>query len=429
MLTIDDTRVESLGPPRVESPLGTDEIVKFVAESTRIQLDVKIGPDMPQHEDLSFECAGPREKLFFEPDQVTAAIVTCGGLSPGLNTVIRSAFYELFHHYGVKRVLGIRKGYRGLSPAAEEAPILLTPEMVDDITYLGGSFLGSSRGSQDPASTVDYMEKAGINLLLCVGGDGTQRGANEIAIEVRRRGSQIGIVGVPKTIDNDIPFVWMSFGYATALEKAGEVIRAGHVEARGAPNGIVVVRLMGRHAGFIAAGAALASGEANFVLVPEVEFPLKGKGGFLEALEKRILDRAHALIVIAEGAGQHLIEAEHAGHDASGNPRYYDNGPWLCDHIKLHFAERGIPINLKYMDPSYLIRSVPSNAWDRILSDRMARYAVHAGMAGKTGVMIGSIHNRLIHVPIQTVIRRQKRMEPTSDLWRAVLSATGQPRW
>jgi 6-phosphofructokinase 1 len=221
----------------------------------------------------------------------------------------------------------------------------------------------------------------------------------------------------------------MSFGYATALEKAGDVIRAAHVEARGAPNGVVIVRLMGRHAGFIAAGAALASGEANFVLVPEVEFPLEGEGGFLDALEQRIVDRVHALVVIAEGAGQHLIQAEHSEHDASGNPKFFDNGPWLCDHIKAHFAKRDIPINLKYMDPSYLIRSVPSNAWDRILSDRMARYAVHAGMAGKTDVMIGSIHNRLIHVPIATVIRERKRMEPASDLWSAVLSATGQPRW
>jgi 6-phosphofructokinase 1 len=429
MLTQEDTQVDSLGPSQHDSPLGADEPVEFVADSTRIRHEVKIGPDLPRQDDLTFECAGPRARLFFDPAQVTAAIVTCGGLSPGLNTVIRSAFYEFHHHYGVNRVMGIRKGYRGLNPAVGEEPFVLTPDMVDDITYLGGSFLGSSRGSQDPAVTVDYLEQAGINVLLCVGGDGTQRGAHDIAAEVRRRGTSIAVVGVPKTIDNDIPLVWMSFGYATALETAGEVIRAAHVEARGAPNGLVVVRLMGRHAGFIAAGAALASGEANFVLVPEVEFPLEGEGGFLDALEKRIVDRAHALVVIAEGAGQHLIQAEHAGHDDSGNPKFHDNGPWLCGHIKEHFAKRDIPINLKYMDPSYLIRSVPSNAWDRILSDRMARYAVHAGMAGKTDVMIGSIHNRLIHVPIATVIREQKRMEPTSDLWSAVLSATGQPRW
>jgi 6-phosphofructokinase 1 len=429
MIKPEDTRIENLGPCQFESPLGIDEPITFVADSTRIRYDVKTGPDIPRHDDLDFECAGPRARLFFNPGEVTAAIVTCGGLSPGLNTVIRSSFYELHHHYGVKRVLGIRKGYRGLNPEVGEEPLLLTPDMVDDITYLGGSYLGSSRGSQDPGAIVDFMEQKGIRVLLCVGGDGTQRGAHDIATEVRRRNAPIAIVGVPKTIDNDIPFVWMSFGYATALETAGEVIRAAHVEARGAADGVVVVRLMGRHAGFIAAGAALASGEANFVLVPEVEFPLEGEGGFLDALEKRMRERSHALVVIAEGAGKHLIAAEDLGHDASGNPRFVDNGPWLCDHIKRHFAKCGISINLKYLDPSYYIRSVPSNAWDRILSDRMARYAVHAGMAGKTDVMVGSIHNQLIHVPIRTVTSNQKRMEPNSDMWSAVLSATGQPRW
>jgi 6-phosphofructokinase 1 len=379
--------------------------------------------------DLSFEKAGPRERIFFFPSGTTAALVTCGGLSPGLNNVIRSAFLELTHNYGVRRVLGIREGFRGLNPASGLDPIEITPEFVHDINGLGGTVLASSRGPQDPAVIVDTLEKQRIDILLCVGGDGTQRAAHAIHQEIHRRGLPRAVVGIPKTIDNDIPYVWMTFGYATALEKAAEVLRAAHIEALGAPNCIGLVKVMGRDAGFIAAGAAVASQEANFVLVPEVPFPLEGDDGFLAALERRIQQRGHALVVVAEGAGQHLFEQGDRARDASGNVRYENVGLFLRDRILGRFAERSIPVSLKYLDPSYLIRSVPANAWDRILSDRMARTAVHAGMAGKTDVMIGFHHNTLIHIPIPTAIAERRRMEVSSDLWNAVLSTTGQPRW
>ncbi len=428
MLTADELAISTLGPCEYESPL----VVKgrhFVDEAVRVRVKRHIGDAPPETGELSFEEAGPRRKIFFNPAETTAAFVTCGGLSPGLNNVIRSGFLELTYNYGVKRVLGIRNGYAGLNPDSGLEPTFMTQRSVQSIHHLGGTVLGSSRGMHEPAILVDFLEAREIDILFCIGGDGTQRGAHALQKEVAKRGLSKSIIGIPKTIDNDVPYVELSFGYVTALEVASEVLRGAHVEATGAPNGVGLVKLMGRAAGFIAAGAAIASQEANFVLVPEVPFPLEGPGGFLEALERRLLTRGHALIVVAEGAGQHLFEAADAERDASGNPRFRDIGVFLRERIKAHFAERKLTANLKYIDPSYAIRSVPANAWDRILTDRMARAAVHAGMAGKTDAMMGYWNQEIVHVPIAASVSQDKHMALESDLWNAVLATTGQPDW
>ena len=317
----------------------------------------------------------------------------------------------------------------GLNPANGLTPIELTTDFVAEIHTAGGTVLGSSRGPQDPCVTVDFLERERIDILFCLGGDGTQRGAHAIYEEVARRGLPKSIVGIPKTIDNDIPYVQMTFGYLTALEKAEEVLRGAHVEANGAPNGIAIVKLMGRDAGFIAAGAALASDEANFVLVPEVPFPLEGEHGLLAALQRRMAARHHALIVVAEGAGQHLFAAVEPTCDASGNARHQDIGVFLRDRIQAHFQTSGFPVNIKYIDPSYLIRSVPANTWDRILAHQMGRHAAHAGMAGRTDLLIGYWNGELIHIPIRTSVATKKHLDLTGDMWTGVLSATGQPRW
>ena len=428
MLSQSDLGIKTLGPCEHESPLVAKGRT-FADESIRVRVKRHIGDAPPETGELSFEEAGPRRTIFFNPAETTAAFVTCGGLSPGLNNVIRSGFLELTHNYGVKRVLGIRNGYAGLNPDTGLPPVFMTQRSVQNIHHLGGTVLGSSRGMHEPAILVDFMDAQEIDILFCIGGDGTQRGAHAIQKEVEKRGLSKSIIGIPKTIDNDVPYVELSFGYVTALEVASEVLRGAHVEATGAPNGIGLVKLMGRAAGFIAAGAAIASQEANFVLVPEVPFPLEGPGGLLELLERRLLTRGHALVVVAEGAGQHLFEPEAAERDASGNVRFQDIGVFLRDRIKAHFAERKLEMSLKYIDPSYAIRSVPANAWDRILTDRMARAAVHAAMAGKTDAMMGYWNQEIVHVPISAAVMQEKHMSLESDLWNAVLATTGQPDW
>lgn len=429
MLSKQDIEVTSLGPCQYDSPLHPTRDGGFVPPSARILQQSEISDQQPLDASISFEKAGPRRHLFFQPEETTAAIVTCGGLCPGLNNVIRSASLELIYNYGVKRVLGIRYGYQGLNPEVGQPPIALTADFIERIHYLGGTVLGSSRGPHPVEVMVDFLERENIDILLCVGGDGTQRGAQAIYREVLRRNLCKSIIGIPKTIDNDIAYVSTTFGYATALAESEPVLRAAHTEARNAPNGIGLVQLMGRDAGFIAAGAALVSQEANFVLVPEVPFPLEGPDGLLAALENRIHGRHHALIVVAEGAGQHLFDHKEKRRDASGNVLNEDIGWLLQDRIKQHFAERQIPIALKYLDPSYLIRAVPANAWDMFLSDQLARHAVHAAMAGKTDTLVGSWDSHFVYLPIRTVIGKKKHLDRDDMLWTGVLAATGQPRW
>lgn len=425
-----DLTITRLGPAGRNSPLHGEKSVVFVDDRDRVRVERRVGPGVdPDQTGRSFEEAGPREQIFFDPAQTTAAIVTCGGISPGLNNVIRGIYSEITRNYGVSRVLGIRNGYMGLNPANGLVPIEMTDEFVEEIHYLGGTVLGTSRGPQDPKLIVDFLDSAGIDILICIGGDGTQRGAHAIHEEIARRGAPRAVIGIPKTIDNDISFVSMTFGYMTALSEAERVLRGAHVEAKAAPNGIAIVKLMGRGAGFIAAGAALASDEANFVLVPEVEFPLDGTGGLLDALHERMLDRHHALIVVAEGAGQHLFPPSSVEPDASGNPRLQDIGLLLRDRVRDYFAAAGLPVSIKYIDPSYVIRSVPADAWDRVLANQMARAAVHAGMSGRTDMLIGYWNADLVHVPLATVIQRHRQVELRGDLWSSVLSATGQPRW
>lgn len=375
---------------------------------------------------LSFELAGPREKLYFDPLKTKAGIVTCGGLCPGLNDVIRSLYLELTHAYGVQEVYGFKWGYKGLLPESD-APIKLTAEFVDDIHKEGGTVIGTSRGPVDVEKAVDHLVKMGITILFTIGGDGTQRGGNALFQEAKKRGYDLSVVGIPKTIDNDVAFVSRTFGYLTAVEEASQVLDRAHVEARSVENGISLVKLMGRNAGFIAAGATIANQDVNFLLIPEVPFKLDGEGGFLSVLKKRILARKHALIVVAEGAGQDLLAQNEAGHDASGNVLLNDIGIYLRDKIVDFFKKEKIPIVMRYIDPSYLIRSSPANAEDSILCDLFARSAVHAAMAGKTGLVIGYLHDKFIHVPIELLANQVKTMDTSGFVWRAVLASTGQP--
>ncbi len=434
MLTQADLQIPTLGLNEIPSPLKLvsstpgDGLGDFVPGSSRVRYQLDTSPDAPL-QDIAFERAGPRERVYFDPYFTTAAIVTCGGLCPGLNNVVRSITLELKHNYGVNRVLGIRNGYWGLNPASGLEPIVLTDDKVSHIQDVGGTILGSSRGPQKPSVVVDFLQRSHIDILFCVGGDGTQRGAHGIYEEITRRGLKIGIVGIPKTIDNDIMYVFRTFGFATALERAQHALYCAHIEAKGAPNGIGLVKLMGRDAGFIAAWATLASQEVNFCLVPEVEFALDGPHGLLPALKDRLTERKHAVIAVAEGAGQHLCGQNVNGQDQSGNRHYGDIGVHLKERIANYFREEGIEIALKYIDPSYMIRSVPANTADRLLSDQMARYGVHAAMAGNTDVLIGHWNNMFVHVPICTAIAKKKRMEVTGDLWTSVLLATGQPPW
>jgi len=433
-----DFTIETLGKCTVESPLGLamdsgSGIPVFVPEDRYICYDIEyeLGTStssrQPAARDKLLEVAGPRRKIYFSPSHVHAGIVTCGGLCPGMNDVIRSIVRSLWHLYGVRRISGIQYGYKGLLPDYRLEVVPLDPDLVDDIHKIGGTMLGTSRGGGDRTSEiVDTIEQLNLNILFTIGGDGTQKGALAIAEEIEHRGLKIAVVGIPKTIDNDIEFVEKTFGFDTAVVKASEAVAAAHMEAHSQINGIGLVKLMGRDSGFIAVQTVLAVHEANFVLIPEVPFDLEGPQGFLSMLEERIARRGHAVIVVAEGAGQHFFTQEVA-YDASGNKKLGDIGLFLKDQIQAYFQKKNIEINLKYIDPSYMIRSAIAEPIDSMYCERLGNNAVHAAMAGKTKMLIGLVNNEFVHIPIQAATSKRKQVNPEGSLWRDAIEATQQP--
>ena len=418
-----DFAVANLGPCSIASPMrnfpfvGNEDRVLYHDELAEIKAFLDAGQEPP-----AFELAGPREKIYFDPAQLKCGIVTCGGLCPGLNNVIRSIVLSLNHLYGVKSVFGFQFGYEGLVPKYGHSPLELTPESVSHIHEMGGTVLGSSRGNQDISQIVDTLERLQIGIIFSLGGDGTLRGAHAIAGEVKRRGLKISVIGVPKTIDNDVSYIQSSFGFETAVAEARRATHAAHVEATGARNGIGLVKLMGRDSGFIAGYAALADTNVNFCLIPEVRFAL---ASFMRELHERLKLRGHAMIVTAEGAGQDLMQATNE-RDASGNVRYGDIGIFLRDRIQEYFKQVGMEINLKYIDPSYMIRSLPANARDAAFCLLLGQCAVHAGLAGRTDMVTGYWRNNFTHVPISLAVSSRKTVDPNGFLWSSVLAATGQ---
>jgi 6-phosphofructokinase 1 len=428
------TEIAMLGEAKIASPIRrkseNTNHASFISDQRRIVINVEASELIQSIKDgqplLSFESAGPRKTIFFDPSKLRCALVTCGGLCPGLNDIIRSIVLELYYGYGVRNIYGIQYGLQGFIPKYGHDLIELQPGFVANINKQGGSVLGSSRGHQDIDEIVDCLERMNIGILFMVGGDGTLMAATRIADVILQRGLKISVVGVPKTIDNDIHLVSRSFGFDTAVDVATHAIVGAHNEAEGYPYGIGLIKLMGRHSGFIAATAVLAQQDANFVLIPEVDFDLDGPQGLLNGLEKRLAEREHAVIVVAEGAGQKYFSGDKVECDASGNIKLKDIGLFLKDKIMSYFEGKGIEISIKYIDPSYMIRSLPANANDRVFCNFLGRNAVHAGMAGKTNLLIGHWNNHFVHVPMKTVAGKRKKIYPKGSLWRSALEATGQ---
>lgn len=421
--------VDKLGTCNVPSPLrdcdfavdGSRVLLSEDAETIRERL-------LAGKAVASFEKAGAREKLFFDPAWTRVAILTAGGLSPGLNDVIKGIVHLLHFEYGVRSIQGIRYGYRGLLPEFGFTPMVLNPEIVDTIHEEGGTILGSSRGhGERTKELVDSLQRSNINVLFCIGGDGTLRGAAALAEEVKHRGLSIGVVGIPKTIDNDLHFVGRTFGFETAVYQTHTVTSGAHTEANGAFNGIGLVKLMGRDSGFIAAYASLANSVVNFCLVPECPFEMDGPTGLLAAVERRFkMGKDHCVIVVAEGAGQNFMVEMPEEKDASGNVLKHDIGEYLRRRLSSHFSKAPWNASVKYFDPSYAIRSVPALGTDAILCNMLAKHAVHAAMAGKTNCVVGLPHGEYALIPIRLATKERRHLNLRSDLWRAVLDATRQ---
>jgi len=420
-----DLSIQKLGKCRIDSPMETSQ---FVSDSDSVLYHRRLSQLTPYIESgrpmPSFQVAGPREKIYFDPSKLKCGVVTCGGLCPGLNDVIRAVVLSLFYHYGVRTVFGFRYGYEGLTYRYGHPTVDLNPDSVRDIHKDGGTILGTSRGPQDVSEMVDTLERMNIGILFTVGGDGTLKGARAIAEEIENRGLKISVIGIPKTIDNDISYVDASFGFETAVSEARTAIYSAHNEAVAARNGIGLVKLMGRESGFIAAYATMSNNDVNFCLIPEKPFTMDG---FLSALKARLERRGHAVIVVGEGAGQDLVGLSD-GKDPSGNVRLGDVGIFLRDEIRKYFKAAEMHMDLKYIDPSYTIRSMPANPRDSSFCLLLGHNAVHAGMTGRTNMLVGFWKEEFTHVPIALAVSGRKKINPDGRFWSTVLSCTGQPR-
>ncbi|CAD7929591.1 unnamed protein product [Amoebophrya sp. A25] len=434
--------------------------------------------------------AGPRGILHFRPSQTTAAIVTCGGLCPGLNAVIHHIVNTLWHSYDVRRIMGIRGGFHGMtkfggekdfaqdlfgtrparsgrrasevSPAhADEAlnesgigqtptgrdrmfcrsgsimrlggnqfdPIRLTPRVVHDIQHLGGTILGATRGGFDIDKISAFIEKNNIDMLFIVGGDGTHRGAYRISQHCIETLKNCAVCGIPKTIDNDIGLIDRSFGFLTAVEEAKKAIRSAKVEAASnMPNGIGIVKLMGRSAGYISALSTISMGSSvDLCLIPEVPVVLEGEKGVLPHLARVLHTRGHAVVVVAEGAGEELMGSA-AETDKSGNKKLPAIGEFMTNAIKNYFKKLEEEVTVKYIDPSYMIRSVGPNSLDAYDCMVLSSGAVHGTMAGLTGFTVGMVNNHSCTIPIPLIERLSPRtLNPKGRTWERVLAITHQP--
>jgi 6-phosphofructokinase 1 len=426
-MKLDDFKIEHLGTPKIESPVRHSI---FIDKSARTVYHSEVHELKKDYEDasmvLSFEKAGPRKNIYHDPPWSKAAILTAGGLCPGLNDVIKGLTYTLKAHYKVPIVYGLRYGYQGLIPDFGHEPLILDEETVDDIHEYGGTILGSSRGRQDEERMVDTLVRMNINVLFCIGGDGTLRCAHDVCKVIKKRKLSISVIGIPKTIDNDVGYIDKSFGFETAVYATNSVITAAHNEAKGAKNGVGLIKVMGRDSGFIAAYASLANSHVNYCLIPEEKFTL-GDGSpndLFADLKTRLTNRRHAVLMVAEGAGQEFFEGDLAKTDASGNKLHNDIGPYLKSRFKELAAEAGIEISVKYFDPSYQIRSLPAHGTDAVFCLLLAQNAVHAAMSGCTDMVVGHWNSQFTHVPIALATRERKKIDVNSDLWNSVKAVT-----
>lgn len=366
--------------------------------------------------------AGPREKLYFDPATVVPAVVTCGGLCPGLNNVIRAITLMLLE-YGVPSVWGIRNGYLGICD--KSAWTELTRENVHTIHQSGGSFLVSNRGNDPVDKMVDSLIKRGVNMLYIVGGDGTHRGAAAMEEEFIKRRYECAIVGIPKTIDNDIPMIDNSFGFGTAVSEAVRAIQAAFVESTGAPRCIGLVKLMGRRSGFVTLYAVCSSALVDVALLPEMDISLPK---LVRHIKHLIDTKGHCVVVVAEGCGGTLMQADPTKKDAGGNIKLPDVGVFLKDQIMDFAKKNACDWTVKYIDPTYMIRAVPANAYDSVYCHVLAQNAVHGAMAGYTGFSCCKCDQRYVMLPFQHLTSRPPRQVNTGGRWYArMIMATEQP--
>ena len=399
---------------KIKNPLKNNDAFKdsyFVEEDTLIKTNIIKTTD--SDEENYFVRAGPRKEIAWDPIHTKVAIVTCGGLCPGLNTVIRELYITLHHKYGVKFVYGVKNGYKGFY---SDNLVRLDDDIIRDIHHKGGSILGTSRGGTDVKKIVDSIAHRGISHLYAIGGNGTQKGLFEINKEIKKRGLCVSVVGIPKTIDNDLCIIDKSFGFDTSVQEAQRAIQAAKVEIEAFNNAVGIVKVMGRNSGFIAMYSSLASKDVDCCLIPEIPFDIEYDHGVLHYIKECLHKKDKILIVVSEGAGQHYI-------NDPVNKNLNDFGIWLCEVVRSNVPN----VCIKYIDPTYTIRAITPNASDSIYCTILAQSAVHGAFCGYTNFIVGPVNGKHAYIPLQMAIHETNTVSEDDRMWFRLISANGQP--
>lgn len=350
-------------------------------------------------------------------------LLTGGGDAPGLNAVIRTAVLSAVNRGW--QVLGIRHGFAGLLGDPDIMP--LTRAAVRGIAHLGGTILRTTnkgnplcfpvRGEDGiyiekdcSLELIDNVRNLGIDALVAIGGDGTLG----IALELVNRG--LKIVGVPKTIDNDVSCTITTFGFDTAVSTAIDAIDKLHTTAE-SHDRVMVMEVMGRHAGFIALHAGVAA-TADVVLIPEIPYDI-------DKVCEKILARDRAgqnfsIVVAAEGA---YSKAEAITGSYHPMPRRAIRAGGVAERLVEQIHE-GTGKECRSLVLGHLQRGGMPTGYDRLLATRFGAAAITAVENGKWGEMVALQSPHLVTVPIAEVIREEKRVDLSHDVVQAA-RATG----
>jgi 6-phosphofructokinase 1 len=448
---------------------------------------------------LTFAEAGPRNMLRFPGHHkklLKVGVLVSGGIAPGINAVISGIVqrHVLYHTPQITdlrvpgktprsytlQVFGFRNGFAGLL-AGDDVTVLYDSDSPDEklrahlrrIANRGGSEIGTSRyddllSTADPDKREKDLDQVAENLanrhfdiLYVIGGDGSMRAAHATWKRSRDNGKSLSVIGVPKTMDNDILWVWQSFGFLSAVEKAREALQQLHTEATSNPR-LCVVQLFGSDSGFVVSHAALASGVCDAALIPEVPFTMKKLADYItERLSKRFRPGAggqspYGMIVMAETAVPQdaedylsdpevdLDENEKAAIQAfvSKGCRVHGQTPDELRTGGLKVVSRVLQKRIREMkvddaywadfrvftnEPRHLLRAIPPSASDVAFGQRLGVLAVDNAMAGYTDFMISQWMTEYVLVPLDLVVLGRKRVPPNGIFWKSVVASTGQP--
>lgn len=350
------------------------------------------------------------------------AVLTGGGDCPGLNAVLRGVVRAAVQQRGWE-VLGIEDGFDGLLDQNKVRPLGLAE--VRGILPRGGTILGTSnRGNpfsypvegengveyrDVSAQVVERLESLGVEGLVVIGGDGSLK----IALELMNRG--VRVVGVPKTIDNDLMETDVTFGYNTALETATYALDKLHSTAE-SHHRVMIMEVMGRYAGWIALESGI-SGGADVILIPEIPFDM---GRVCQAIDNRRLHGSRfSVVVAAEGAfpagGGRVVQQQASG------PHSLERLGGIGDHVARELS-RCSAMDARVMVLGHLQRGGSPSSFDRILGSRLGVKAVELVEAGRFGEMAALRGGIIDSVPMEQAVRALKLVDPAGELVRCAES-------